>query len=95
MFDHQLPGIEEPQDPVSYKDFSITAAPRRLLGSLDWSLNLYIGKREAGAWDYVRFSGDRTYDDLSEAVRQCEAYGQRIIDREEPGLSLERAFAPA
>lgn len=95
MFVHQLPGVEEPQEPVSYGEFSITAAPCRLLDSLAWSLNLYIGKCEAGAWDYVRFSGDRTYDDLAEAVRQCEAYGQRIIDREEPGLSLERVFEAA
>ena len=95
MFNHQLPGIEEPQDSVDYKDFSIIAAPCRLVGSLAWSLNLYIGRQQAGDWDYVRVSGDRTYDDLAEAVRQCEAYGQRIIDREEPGLSLERVFATA
>ena len=73
---------------ISYKGFTIQPAPRQLVDTGQWELNVFISwatEDEEDSRHFVKTSRSATSE---EATAQCIAYGQQIVDGQIPGSSI-------
>ena len=73
---------------MTYKGYTIRAAPHELAETGLWSLNLFImwpTMRGERSW---HFSTSDRYATEEEATVHCMNYGQQIIDGKVTGLSV-------
>jgi hypothetical protein len=73
---------------VTYKDFTIQPAPRQLLDTGQWELNVFISWSTEDDEDSRHFVKTGRYATEEEAIAQCIIYGQQIIDGKISGISL-------
>jgi len=73
---------------VTYKDYTIQAAPRQLVDTGQWELNVFISWSTEDDEDSRHFVKTGRYATEEEATAQCIIYGQQIIDGKIPGSSV-------
>ena len=73
---------------MTYKDFTIQPAPRQLLDTGQWELNVFISWSTEDDEDSRHFVKTGRYATEEEAIAQCIIYGQQIIDGKISGISL-------
>lgn len=74
---------------VTYKGYTLQPAPRQLVDTGQWELNVFISWSVDDEEDSRHFVKTGRYATQDEATTQCIAYGQQIIDGQIPGLSVE------
>lgn len=73
---------------MTYKGFTIQAAPHELLETGQWTLNLFIlWSTETGEKSRHFYTSDQ-YTTKEEATAHCIGFGQLIIDGQIRGLSV-------
>jgi hypothetical protein len=73
---------------VTYKGFTIQTAPRQLVDTGQWELNVFISwgtEDEEESRHFVMTGRPATAE---EATAQCIAYGKQIVDGHIPGSSV-------
>jgi hypothetical protein len=75
-------------EPVTYKDYTIQPAPRQLVDTGQWELNVFISWSTEDDEDSRHFVKTGRYASEEEATAQCIAYGQQIIDGKVSGSSV-------
>lgn len=73
---------------MTYKGYTIQSAPRLLVDTHIWELNVFISQATEGDEDCRHFARTGRYTTFEEATAQCIAYGQLIIDGKIPGSSV-------
>ena len=73
---------------VTYKDYTIQPAPRQLVDTGQWELNVFISWSTEDDEDSRHFVKTDRYATEEEATAQCIIYGQQIIDNNVPGSSV-------
>ena len=76
---------------VAYKSYTIQPAPRYLVDTGKWELNVFISWTtgdDEDSWHFVRTG---RYTTEEEATAQCIIFGQQIVDGQVPGSSVEKA----
>ncbi len=73
---------------VIYKGYTIQPAPRHLVDTGQWELNVFISWTTEDEEDSRHFVSTGRYATEDEATAQCIAYGQRIVDGQIPGSSV-------
>ncbi len=76
-------------DRLEYNGFVICAAPHNLAASGRWTVNITIERHRGDRVLDKHFSAADAFDTRNEAVHHCFQFGKRIIDGEEPGLTVE------
>jgi hypothetical protein len=71
---------------VTYKGYTIQAAPHERIETGQWGLNLFILWSTETGEKSRHFSTSDQYPTKEEALAHCLAYGQQIIDKRIPGL---------
>jgi hypothetical protein len=75
---------------ITYKGYTIRPALRQLPDAGQWELNVFISwPADDDEEESRHFYSAGRYATEEEARVQCIAYGQRIIDGQVPGLSVE------
>lgn len=72
-----------------YKTYPIRSTPLQLRDVMQWMLSIVISWEREGQVIKRPFSAESTYLTEAEAELQGIAYGQRIIDGQVPGLSVD------
>lgn len=72
-----------------YKDYTIRSTPLQLMDSMQWMLSIVISWEHDGKLTVRPFSAENTYQTEAEADLHGIAYGQRIIDGQVHGLSVD------
>lgn len=74
---------------MTYKGYTIQAAPHERIDTGQWELNIFISwSTEDDEDSRHHFVKTGRYVTEEEATAQCIAYGQHIIDKRIPGLSV-------
>ncbi|MBX3332254.1 MAG: hypothetical protein KF722_17785 [Nitrospira sp.] len=73
---------------VTYKEYTIQPAPRQLVDSGQWELNVFISWATEDDEDSRHFVKTGRYATSEEATTQCIAYGQQIVNGQVPGCSV-------
>ncbi len=73
---------------VTYKGFTIQPAPRQLVDTGQWELNVFISWAVDDEEDSRHFVKTGRYATEAEATAQCLVYGQQIVDDQVPGFSV-------
>ncbi len=73
---------------VTYKEYTLQAAPRHMADTGQWELNVFISWTMEGEEESRHFYLVGRYATEEEATSQCIAYGQQIIDGKIPGSSV-------
>ena len=73
---------------VTYKGYTIQPAPRPLIDTGQWELNVFISWSTEDDEDSRHFVKTGRYATEEEAIAQCIIYGQQIIDGKISGISL-------
>ncbi|UVT20260.1 MAG: hypothetical protein H8K03_21240 [Nitrospira sp.] len=73
---------------MTYKGYTIQPAPRLLVDTGMWELNVFISWSTKDEEDSRHFVRTGRYTTFEEATAQCIAYGQLIIDGKIPGSSV-------
>ena len=73
---------------VTYKGYTLQPAPRQLVDTGQWELNVFISWSVDDDEDSRHFVKTGRYATEDEAITQCIAYGQQIIDGQIPWLSV-------
>jgi len=73
---------------VTYKGYTIQPAPRLLVDTGQWELNVFISWPTDDEEDSRHFVSTGRYATEDEATAQCIAYGQQIVDGKIPGSSV-------
>ena len=73
---------------VVYKGFTIQPAPRQLVDTGQWELNVFISWVTGDEEDSRHFVKTGRYATSEEATAQCIVYGQQIVDGHIPGSSV-------
>ena len=73
---------------VTYKGFTIQPAPRQLVDTGQWELNVFISWATEDDEDSRHFVKTGRYATEDEATAQCVTYGQQIVDGQVPGSSV-------
>ena len=73
---------------VTYKDYTIQPAPRQLVDTGQWELNVFISWSTEDDEDSRHFVKTGRYATEGEATAQCIIYGQQIIDGKIPGSTV-------
>lgn len=77
-----------PDKQVTYKGYTIHAVPREIVEAGLWSLSLFIMRLTERGERSWHFSASDRYATEEEAMTNCIAYGQLIIDGKIPNLSV-------
>jgi hypothetical protein len=73
---------------VTYKGYTIQAAPHELVETGQWGLHLFIMWSTEQGEISRHFSTSDQYATKEEAMVHCIHYGQQIIDGKIPGASV-------
>ncbi|MGC4096699.1 MAG: HlyU family transcriptional regulator [Nitrospira sp.] len=73
---------------MTYKGYTIQAAPHELVETGLWSVNLYIMWSTQTGEEHRHFHTGDQYPTKEEATIHCMSYGQQIIDGKIPGVSV-------
>ena len=73
---------------VIYNGYTIQPAPRQLMDTGQWELNVFISWTTEDDEDSRHFVKTSQYATEEEAIAQCITYGQQIIDGKVPGSSV-------
>jgi hypothetical protein len=73
---------------VNYKGYTIRPAPRQLIDTGQWELNVFISWSTAEDEESRHFYMKAPPATEEEATARCIAYGQQIIDGKVPGSSV-------
>jgi hypothetical protein len=75
---------------VTYKGYTIRPALRHLVDTGQWELNVFISRptEDEEEEESRHFYSTGRYTTEAEALAQCIAYGQQIIDGTIPGQSI-------
>jgi len=73
---------------IIYKCFTIQPAPRQLVDTGQWELNVFISWDTEDDEDSRHFVKTGWYATPEEATAQCIAYGKQIVDGQIPGSSV-------
>lgn len=73
---------------VAYKSYIIQPAPRYLVDTGQWELNVFISWATGDDEDSRHFVKTGRYNTEEEARAQCIIYGQQIVDGQVPGSSV-------
>ena len=76
-------------DQSEYKGYIIQAAPYQRLESLEWEINIFIGRDHGGHLSERKFSALDSFPTRDEAVKHCLQFGQQIIDGQHDDCSVE------
>ncbi len=73
---------------VIYKGYTIQPAPRQLVDTGQWELNVFVSWSVGEEEDSRHFVKTGRYATENEATAQCIAYGKQIVDGQVPGSSV-------
>ena len=73
---------------VTYKGYTIQPALRQLPDTGQWELNVFISWQADEEEESRHFYSTGRYATEDEAMTQCIAYGQQIVDGRIPGSSV-------
>lgn len=73
---------------VIYKGYTIQPAPRQLVDTGQWELNVFISWTTGDDEDSRHFVKTGRFATETDAKAQCIAYGQQIVDGNVPGSSV-------
>jgi hypothetical protein len=74
---------------VTYHGYTIQPAPRQLVDTGQWELNVFISWLGDGDEEESRhFVKTGRYETEEDATAQCIAYGQQIVDGQVSGASV-------
>ncbi|NGZ95115.1 MAG: hypothetical protein CV089_03080 [Nitrospira sp. WS110] len=73
---------------IIYKGFTIQPAPRQLVDTGQWELNVFISWGAEDEEDSTHFVKTGRYATSEEATAQCIAYGKQIVDGQISGSSV-------
>jgi hypothetical protein len=73
---------------MTYKGYTIQPAPRQLVDTGQWELNVFISWATEDEEDSRHFVKTGRYATEDEATAQCIIHGQQIVDGQVPGLSV-------
>ena len=73
---------------VTYKGYTIQPALRQLPDTGQWELNVFISWQADEEEESRHFYSIGRYATEDEAMTQCIAYGQQIVDGKIPGSSV-------
>ncbi len=73
---------------VTYKGYTIQPAPRPLIDTGQWELNVFISWSTEDDEDSRHFVKTGRYASEEEATAECITYGQQIVDGKVPGTSI-------
>ena len=73
---------------IIYKGFTIQPAPRLVVDTGQWELNVFISWDTEDDEDSRHFVKTGRYATPEEATAQCIAYGKQIVDGQIPGSSV-------
>ena len=73
---------------VTYKGYTIQPALRQLPDTGQWELNVFISWQADEEEESRHFYSIGRYATEDEAMTQCIAYGQQIVDGRIPGSSV-------
>ncbi len=65
---------------VKYKGYVVHAAPKQLIDSGEWNMELMISKDHGHSRAERQFSAGNTFKTEKEAVSHCINFGKNIID---------------
>ena len=74
--------------PITYKGYTIQPAPRQLVDTGQWELNVFISWTTGDDEDSRHFVKTSRFATEADATAQCIAYGQDIVDGNVPGSSV-------
>jgi len=74
---------------VSYKGYTVQPAPRQLVETDQWELNVFISWTTGDDEDSRHFVKTGRYATEEEATAHCLNFGHQIIDGKISGLSVE------
>lgn len=74
--------------PITYKGYTIRPAPRQLVDTGQWELNVFISWTTEDEEDSRHFVKTGRFPTEADATAQCIAYGQQIVDGKVPGSSV-------
>ncbi|HEU5375224.1 MAG TPA: HlyU family transcriptional regulator [Ktedonobacteraceae bacterium] len=89
MGSDQIRPVSKGSKSVTYKGYTIQAAPHELIDTGQWGLNLFIMWSTETGEKSRHFHTSDQYATKEEAMAHCINYGQQIIDGKIPGLSVE------
>ena len=72
-----------------HKNYTIRSTPLHLFDSMQWTLPIVISWERDEKVTGRTFSAENTYPTEAEADLHGIAYGQRIIDGQVPGFSVD------
>ncbi len=75
-------------DRIENKGVDISAGPHKLADGECWKIHTNIERHTGGGVLIRPFSAADAFDTRDEAVRHCLQFGRRIIDGEEPDLTV-------
>ena len=73
---------------VTYKGYTLQPALRQLPDTGQWELNVFISWQADEEEESRHFYSIGRYATEDEAMTQCIAYGQQIVDGKIPGSSV-------
>ena len=73
---------------VTYKGYTLQPALRQLPDTGQWELNVFISWQADEEEESRHFYSTGRYATEDEAMTQCIAYGQQIVDGKIPGSSV-------
>jgi hypothetical protein len=74
---------------VTYRGYTIRPAPRQLVDTGQWELNVFISWSTDEEEESRHFYMTARHATEDEATAHCIAYGQQIIDGKVPGSSVQ------
>jgi len=77
------------RDYAPYKGYRIEPTPKQLRDSGEWTLEVQIARDRGRELNVRMYNARNTFKTQEEAVAQGVRFGQRIIDGEVPGCTVE------
>ncbi|MBS0150698.1 MAG: hypothetical protein JSR31_07125 [Nitrospira sp.] len=74
---------------VTYKGYTIQPAPRQLVDTGQWELNVFISWATEDGEESRLFVKTGRFATEAEASVQCITYGQQIVDGKVPGSTVQ------
>ena len=71
-----------------YHGYEVEALPKQDPKTKYWRIKLNICKQKHGLLNFLPFESTESYPTQKEAIDRCWEYGQKIIDGEMNGLSV-------
>ena len=73
---------------ISYKGYLIRPAPKQLVDSGEWNMDIHISIDKGNRLIIRNFNTANTFATKEEAIQHCINYGKQIIDGEVEGCTV-------